>query len=213
VVGSYAGCTLPPSEKRVPIVGLTGAVAAGKSTALEALRRLGAATLSTDAVVHELLATERVRDLLVARWGAEIAPEGEVDRARVAAIVFEDQAELAWLETTLHPLVGERLAAWHNELSGEARLAVVEVPLLFEAGMESEFDATICVVAPEEVRAERARGRGTSGIEGRAQRQLSQEEKAARATYVVENDGTPEELEAQLARLVSELTAERGTPA
>jgi dephospho-CoA kinase len=213
VVGSYAGCTLPPSEKRVPIVGLTGAVAAGKSTALEALRRLGAATLSTDAVVHELLATERVRDLLVARWGAEIAPEGEVDRARVAAIVFEDQAELAWLETTLHPLVGERLAAWHNELSGEARLAVVEVPLLFEAGMESEFDATICVVAPEEVRAERARGRGTSGIEGRAQRQLSQEEKAARATYVVENDGTPEELEAQLARLVSELTAERETPA
>jgi dephospho-CoA kinase len=213
VVGSYAGCTLPPSEKRIPIVGLTGAVAAGKSTALEALRRLGAATLSADAVVHELLATERVRDLLVARWGAEIAPEGEVDRARVAAIVFEDQAELAWLETTLHPLVGERVGAWHNELSGETRLAVVEVPLLFEAGMESEFDATICVVAPEEVRAGRARGRGTSAIEGRAQRQLSQEEKAARATYVVGNEGTPEELEAQLARLVSELTAERETPA
>jgi dephospho-CoA kinase len=197
---------LPP-RKRTPFVGLTGAVAAGKSSALAALERLGAHTLSSDEVVHELLATERVRDLLVGRWGAEIAPDGEVDRARVGAIVFERPEELAWLEDTLHPLVGEYVDAWREELPPGAALAVIEVPLLFEAGMEGMFDATICVVAPDAERAERAAARGTAALGRRTARQLSQEEKSARATYVVRNDDSLESLEADLARLVPELAA------
>lgn len=204
---------MPPPEKLIPFVGLTGAVAAGKSTALDALERLGAATLSSDAIVHELLATERVRDLLVARWGAEVAPDGEIDRARVGAIVFDDPAELAWLEETLHPLVGERIAAWRDSLPPEASLAVVEVPLLFEAGMEGAFDATICIVASGRMRAERAGARGTSAVDRRTGRQLSQEEKAARATHVIENDGTPEQLGAELARLTTRLAAGTGSSA
>lgn len=203
---------MPPPSSRPPFVGLTGAVAAGKSSALEALERLGAATLSSDTIVHELLATERVRDLLVARWGAEVAPEGAVDRDRVGAIVFDEPDELAWLEGILHPLVGERIAAWRESLDAGTPLAVVEIPLLFEAGMESAFDATICVVAADELRAERAGARGTSALEARSGRQLSQEEKAARATHVVRNDGSLESLEAELERLSGELRSRAGRP-
>jgi dephospho-CoA kinase len=198
-----------PQPSPVPIVGLTGAVAAGKSEALAALERHGAATLSTDAVVHELLGTERVRDLLVGRWGAGVAPGGEVDRARVGTIVFERPEELRWLESTLHPLVGERMVEWREGLDGSARLAVVEVPLLFETGMEGLFDATICVVAPDTVRAERAGARGVTDLEGRSARQLSQDEKAARATYVVRNDGDLSELDERIGELVTDLLASR----
>jgi dephospho-CoA kinase len=188
-----------------PFIGLTGAVAAGKSEALAALARLGAATLESDAIVRELLGTERVRDLLVARWGEEVAPDGVVDRERVGAIVFERPDQLAWLEAVLHPLVGERVVAWRDGLTGDPPAAVVEVPLLFETGLEKIFDATISVVAPDEVRAERAAARGTTAFDERVSRQLPQSEKAARATHVVRNDGSIEDLEAELARLLPQI--------
>jgi len=190
-----------------PFIGLTGAIAAGKSEALAALGRLGAATLSSDAVVHELLSSERVRELLVERWGAEVAPGGEVDRARVGAIVFDQPEELAWLESALHSLVGERIAAWRASLPDDVPLAVVEIPLLFETGLESSFDATIAIVADDATRVERAGERGTEALEGRAARQLSQDEKAARATYVVRNDGAVADLEAALEALLAEIAA------
>jgi dephospho-CoA kinase len=192
---------------QVPFVGLTGAIAAGKSEALAALDRLGAATLSSDAVVHELLGTDRVRYLLVERWGPEVAPGGAIDRARVGQLVFGRPDELAWLESTLHPLVGERTAAWRAALPGDTPLAVVEVPLLFETGLDAAFDATICVIAPDALRAERAGARGTSELEARAGRQLSQEEKAERATYVVRNDGDLAELEDELAAVLTDIAA------
>lgn len=186
-------------------IGLTGGIAAGKSEALAALARLGAATISSDAVVHELLGDEGLRDRLVERWGAEVAPGGEVDRDRVSQIVFERPEELTWLEGVLHPLVGRRIADWLPTLPAGTELAVVEVPLLFEAAMEDVFDATVAVVASEDVRADRAADRGHALVEERAARQLSQEEKAARADHVVRNDGSLEELEARLAELLAEL--------
>lgn len=198
------------AARQIPVIGLTGAIAAGKSAALAALERLGAATLSADAVVHDLLGTERVRDLLVGRWGAEVAPEGEVDRARVGAIVFGRQDELAWLESALHPLVSERIVEWVRGLGEGTQLAVVEVPLLFEAEMDDAFDATVAIVAPDELRAERAGARGTSELEARAGRQLPQAEKAARATYVVSNQGDLAELEASLCEIWPELVAAGG---
>ena len=194
------------------LIGLTGAVAAGKSEALAAFERLGAQTLSSDAVVHELLGSERVRDLLVARWGADVAPEGRIDRVRVGAIVFADSDELSWLEQTLHPLVGERIAEWRADLSDATRFAVLEVPLLFETGMEKLFDATVSVVAPAEVRAERAGVRGTGELAAREARQLSQEEKAARSTYVVTNDRSVAELESALAEILADIAASAEEP-
>ncbi len=202
-----------PTAHGKPVIGLTGAIAAGKSAALEALARLGAATHSSDEVVHELLATDRVRDLLVGRWGAEVAPGGTVDRTRVGEIVFGSSEELEWLERTLHPLVGERSAAWLAALPASARAAVLEVPLLFETGMEAGFDFTMCVVAEPEARVERAGARGTADLEARAGRQLSQEEKAARADYVIRNDASLERLQATLEEALEDIEAsmrERG---
>jgi dephospho-CoA kinase len=190
-----------------PFIGLTGSVAAGKSEARAALERLGAATLSSDAVVHELLGTERLRDVLVARWGEEVAPNGVVDRDRVGAIVFERPGELAWLEGVLHPLVGERVVAWRESLPPDVPAAVVEVPLLFETGLDAIFDATVAVVASEESRAERAGARGTASLVERVSRQLPQEEKAARATYVVRNDGSLAELQEELRGVLEQVIA------
>jgi dephospho-CoA kinase len=191
---------------RVPFVGLTGGIAAGKSEALKALERLGAATLSTDAVTHELLTTGEVRDMLIERFGDAVAPNGEIDRAKVAEVVFGDPDEREWLEGVLWPRVGQRVWDWRQEIEGRdpaPRAAVVEVPLLFEAGMESGFDKTIAVVADEPIREERAGGRGHRGVESRTSRQLSQDEKAARADVVVRNEGSIEDLEHELSRVLA----------
>ena len=192
----------------VPFVGLTGGLGAGKSTALSALERLGAATLSTDAVVHELYASDEVRDAVVERWGPEVAPDGVVDRSAVARCAFASDGERAWLEGLIWPRVGERVASFRAAALAAVpppRAAVVVTPLLFEAGLDGMYDATIAVVAEEDVRAERAAARGHHGVDERNARQLTQDEKAARATYVVRNDGTIPELEAQLSDVLGKL--------
>jgi dephospho-CoA kinase len=187
-----------------PFVGLTGGLGAGKSEALRLLEELGAATLSTDAVVHELLATDDVRDEVVARLGPGVLRNGALDRSAIAARVFGDDEARAWLEGVLWPQVGERVAAWRAGV-GEDRVAVVEVPLLFESGMEEVFDRTIAVVADEEVRERRAGARGHASVAGRAGRQLTQAEKADRADFTVRNDGSLEELRQSLSHVLERL--------
>jgi dephospho-CoA kinase len=188
-------------------VGLTGGLGAGKSEALRALGELGAATLSTDDVVHELLASD-LHDEVVKRLGPEVAPDGRIDRSLVARRVFGDDEARAWLEGLLWPRVGERVAAWRAGLAAAApppRAAVVEVPLLFESGMEGVFDHTIAVVAEEATRERRAAARGHAALAARAGRQLSQAEKAQRADFSVRNDGTLEELKDSLSRVLAKL--------
>jgi dephospho-CoA kinase len=194
----------------VPFVGLTGGIGAGKSTALAALERLDAAVLSTDAVVHDLYRSPELRDAVVERWGHEVVRDGEVDRAKVAERAFASEEDREWLEQLLWPRVGERIAAWREEVGAREpppAAAVVEVPLLFEAGMGGVFDATIAVIASEDVRAGRAAGRGHAALDERGARQLSQAEKASRATYSVANDGSEEELERQLSAILAKLLA------
>jgi dephospho-CoA kinase len=195
-------------ENRVPFIGLTGGLGAGKSEALRSLEELGAATLSTDAVVHELLASDELRDALVDRLGDGVAPGGALDRSLIAERVFGDDEARAWLEGALWPRVGARVAAWRatlDEADPRPRAAVVEVPLLFESGMDSTFDATIAVVADESVRAERAAARGHAGVAERAGRQLSQEEKSQRADFTIRNDGTIDELKRSLSRVLAKI--------
>jgi dephospho-CoA kinase len=194
----------------VPFVGLTGGLGAGKSEALSALGDLGAATLSTDAVVHELLGSDELRELVVARLGAEVAADGRLDRSLIAERVFGDDEARKWLEGELWPRVGQRVAEWRQEveaLDPPPPAAVVEVPLLFESGMEAVFDTTIAVVAGEDVRAERAGARGHVSVAEREGRQLSQEEKAQRADFEVRNDGTLDELRETLSRVLARLDA------
>ena len=192
-------------------IGLTGGIGSGKSEALAACRRAGAAVLSSDAVVHDLLGTDEVMDTLVARWGEAVLSGGDIDRAAVAEIVFKNPDELRWLEQTLFPLVGAEMAAWRVELEASdppPRAAVVEVPLLFEAGIEGAFDATIAIVADEEIRVERAGGRDHRAVGERTARQLSQDDKAARADFVIRNDGSIEDLERAIAGLLDRLARE-----
>jgi dephospho-CoA kinase len=183
-------------------IGLTGGIGAGKSEALAAASRLGAATISSDQVAHEVLERSDVRELLVARWGEDVAPGGAVDRTRVAEIVFNRPEELAWLESETHPRVGATVAEWRATLGPETEVAVLEVPLLFEAGMEAGFDETVAVIATDEVRERRLAERGQAGLEGREARQLSQDEKAERADHVIRNDGTLEDLERAVAEML-----------
>jgi dephospho-CoA kinase len=158
--------------------------------------------------VHELYADADVLAAVAERWGPEVAPGGVVDRSAIARHAFAAPDERAWLEQLLWPLVGRRVAEWRaglEEHDPRPRAAIVETPLLFEAGLEAGYDATIAVIADEEVRAARAAGRGHHAVDERSARQLSQEEKAARATYVVTNSGTVDELEAELSAVLDTL--------
>jgi dephospho-CoA kinase len=187
-------------------IGLTGGIAAGKSEALAAFGRLGAATLSSDAVVHELLEGEPLRGELVARWGPDVAPPGApTDRGRIGQVVFADPAELSWLESKIHPAVGAATAAWIAALSSDTEFAVIEVPLLFEGGREEVFDTTVSIVAAEDLRRGRAAARGHALVDAREARQLTQEEKAERADHVVVNDGSVADLEEALSALLAKL--------
>jgi dephospho-CoA kinase len=192
----------------VPVIGLTGGMGAGKSTALAALERLGAAGISSDAIVHELLLQPELIRQIVERFGSEVAPGGVLDRVVLAQCAFGTDADRAWLEGLLWPLVGARAQEWIDEVRASTpppRAAVVEVPLLFESGEIDGYDATIAVIADERIRSERAAARGHGQLDERHARQLPQEEKARMATFVVRNDGSEEDLERELSEVLDKL--------
>jgi dephospho-CoA kinase len=158
--------------------------------------------------VHELYENPEVRDAVRDHFGEDIAPGGVIDRSALATRAFETAEQRRWLEQLLWPRVGAQMVSWREQLeqlSPPPRVAVVEVPLLFESGMESAFDATIAVIADEPIRSERASARNHSALDERSERQLSQKEKSQRATYVVVNDGTIEELEDELSAVLDKL--------
>jgi len=160
--------------------------------------------------VHELYASAEVRDAVVARWGRDVAPGGVVDRSEIAARAFASPEERAWLEGLIWPRVGERMASWRAEEESRdpaPKALVVEAPLLFESGIDRGWDATIAIVADEDVRAARAAARGHTAVDERTARQLSQAEKAARADHVVQNSGTVAELEEALSAVLDTIRA------
>ena len=147
---------------------------------------------------------------VVERFGPGVAVDGVVDRGALAEAAFATDDGRGWLEGLLWPRVGERMWKWRQEmeaLTPAPRAIVVEVPLLFESGMEGGFDATISVIAEESIRARRAGGRGHRALDERSARQLSQQEKAARSTYVVVNDGDTDELERNLSVVLDKMAA------
>ncbi len=158
--------------------------------------------------MHELYSDPEVRDAVVERWGPDMAPSRRVDRAAVATRAFASAEDREWLEQLLWPRVGARMSEWRRSESARDPVPpalVVEVPLLFESGLDAAFDATLVVVADEEVRRRRAGARGHAALDERSARQLTQEEKAARATYTVANSGTIEELEQALSHVLEKL--------
>jgi dephospho-CoA kinase len=185
-------------------VAVTGAIGAGKSAALEAFARHGAATISSDEVVHRLLRGDpNVRRELVERFGPGVIGADGADRAKIAEIVFNDPDQLDWLEELLHPRVVEENLAWRAEQESRAdppALTVTEVPLLYETGADRRFDAVVVITAPDAVR--RARRPRT---DDREQRLLPDEEKVALADYAYVNDGTLEQLDAFVADVIGKL--------
>ena len=192
--------------KRPLAVAITGGLGAGKSTALESFRRHGAATVSSDEIVHHLLKSDpEVKRKLVERFGEEIlGADGNPDRERIAIRVFGDRKELAWLEALLHPLVSREYLGWREQLArlpNPPLVCVTEVPLLYEAGAESRFDMVVAITAPRKLR--EARGAPT---DGREERLLPDHEKAKRADYSYKNVGTPDELDAWVEALMQTLS-------
>jgi dephospho-CoA kinase len=182
-------------------VAITGGIGAGKSEALKAFARHGAATISSDEIVHRLLREDDdVKRAIVGRLGEDVLSDGAIDRRRVAARVFSDRERLDWLEGLLHPRVVREYLSWRERQT--APLTVTEVPLLYETGAERRFDAVVVITAPEDVRRER-RPVG----DDREQRLVPDAEKVALADFAYVNDGTLEELEAFVADVVAKLTA------
>jgi dephospho-CoA kinase len=188
-------------------VAITGGIGAGKSEALEAFRNHGAATVSSDEIVHHLLATDdTVRDALVARLGEGVlGDDGRPDRGRIAEIVFADREALAFLEGLLHPLVAREYLTWREQLAqlpNPPRVCVTEVPLLYEAGGETRFDKVVVITAPPQLREQRRRVRR----DDREQRLLPDREKAKRADFVYVNSGSLDELDEWVGGVMANLT-------
>ena len=191
---------------RSAAVAITGGIGAGKSAALEAFARHGAATISSDEIVHQLLRSDpEIHRELVKRFGAEVIGTDGADRARIGAIVFNDPDQLDWLEELLHPRVVEENLAWRariESLTEPPLLTVTEVPLLYETGAERRFDAVVVITAPEHLRRERR-----PLADDRELRLLPDDEKVALADYTYVNDGTLEELDAFVDDVVAQVTA------
>jgi dephospho-CoA kinase len=191
-------------------VAITGGIAAGKSEALAAFARHGAAVASADDNVHRVYREdEELKDELRSRWGDDvIRADGEVDRAAIGRIVFADRAELAWLEGELHPRVGRLQREWFDELRSRddpPALAVVEVPLLYETGGERRFDKVVVITASPELRESR---RGV--FPDREARLVPEEEKIRRADFAFVNDGTLAALDAFVGDVVERLSSSAG---
>ena len=188
-------------------VAITGGIGAGKSEALRAFARHGAATVSSDEIVHHLLEREDVREAIVARMGnGVLSPDGGVDRGALATVVFNDREALAWLEELLHPLVSLEYLQWRDQLAAlpdAPRVCVTEVPLRYETGGEARFDKVVVVTAPTKLR----RARSEVANDDRESRLLPDSEKMKRADFVYKNVGSIEELDAFVASVMQTLTA------
>jgi dephospho-CoA kinase len=188
-------------------VAITGGIGAGKSEALKAFARNGAATVSSDEIVHHLLRRPDVRDAVVDRVGnGVLAPDGEIDRGALATVVFNDREALAWLEQLLHPLVSAEYLQWREQLAAlpdAPRVSVTEVPLLYETGGDARFDKVVVITAPSKLR----RARSEVATDDREVRLIPDAEKVQRADFTYRNIGSLEELDAFVKSVMAELSA------
>jgi dephospho-CoA kinase len=189
-------------------VAITGGIGAGKSEALRAFARHGAATVSSDEIVHHLLRRDGVKQAVIQRMGNGIvSPDsGEIDRGALAVVVFNDRDALAWLEQLLHPLVAQEYLQWRDqlaELPNAPGVAVTEVPLLYESAGEERFDKVVVITAPSKLR----RGRSPVAVDERELRLIDDREKVERADYAFTNTGSLDELDEFVASVMHDLTS------
>ena len=193
-------------------VGLTGGVASGKSTVSAILRELGAVVVDADLLAREVVApgTDGLAEVVSVFGPGVLGADGALDRPRLGAIVFADEARRRDLERIVHPRVRARGAELEAAAGPEA-VVVHDIPLLVETGQAGAFDAVVVVDVPVELQVERMEGvRGLTADDARARvaAQASREERLAAATHVIDNTGSPEALR---ARVIEVFEALRGT--
>ena len=199
--------TPQPRVPRPIAVAITGGIGAGKSEALYAFQKAGAATVSSDEIVHHLLRTDPdVKEQLVRELGRGIlGADGTIDRRRVADVVFADRSKLDFLEGLLHPLVAREYLVWRQqlaELPDPPEVCVTEVPLLYETGGDQRFDKVVVITAPAKLREQRRRVRR----DDRDRRLLPDRDKVKRADFAYVNTGTLEDLDRWVAGVMADLT-------
>lgn len=198
---------------RKPIIGIAGGIGSGKSAVAKILAELGAGLIDSDAINGQELEQAEVRSTLVQWWGDRIlTPDGRVDRARVAEIVFADAAEKNRLEALMHPRIAVQRRRLIEEFEGDPKIScvVLDAPLLFEVGLDQWCDAIVFVEADEEVRFTRtaaARGWSREEFHRRERMQSPLDFKRARADYVCRNNSDPAALRQQVEALFSQIVA------
>lgn len=198
------------------LVGLTGGIASGKTTFAGALRARGVPVVDADALSRAAVApgTPALAEIVRVFGAGVLAPDGALDRKRVAAIVFADPAARRRLEAVIHPAVRAAMAAETARLAAEGHaLAFYDTPLLYEVGLEALLDSVVVVWAPLHVQRERLvlrDGLTPDEADARLAAQLPLDEKAARADFVVDNVGPPEALAPKAERLLADLRAGLG---
>jgi len=193
------------------LVGLTGGIGSGKSTVSALLAERGALVVDADAIVREVQAPGTpVFDAIVDRFGPSVvAADGSLDRQAVADVVFTDDTALADLNAIVHPAVGAEIARRLEEAAGTDRVVILDVPLLVESGRD-DMSALLVVDVDPEIAVSRVveqRGMREDDVRARIARQASREDRLARATHVIDNSGSREDLEAQVAEVWEQLTA------
>jgi dephospho-CoA kinase len=192
------------------LVGLTGGIGSGKSTVAGLLAERGAVVLDADSFAREAVrAGSPGFDAVVARFGQElVGPDGELDRVALATLVFADEAARHDLESIVHPEVRRSIAERINANAGSDRVVVLESPLLIETGTDRDCDVVVVVAAPPEAQVSRLMSAGMNETDARARMaaQSTLEEKATQADVVLDNEGTIDELEAQMDSLWAEIS-------
>lgn len=200
-------------KKKPLLLGITGGIGCGKSAAGAALESLGVAVLDADHEAHRLMRKGLpVHGLIVEAFGSGmVSADGEIDRAKLAAVVFADRSKLERLNSIVHPAVRQGWREWAKARRAEGRDAAVIIPLLYEVGETEGWDAVICIAASDDIARARLRARGMNDrqIDGRMQAQMPLAEKCRRADYVILNNGTVEELKQNVENTLKEIQNKR----
>ena len=193
------------------VIGLTGGVGSGKSTVAEMLRELGATVVDADEAAHEVYAPGTPGfDAVVAEFGSDFVHDGAIDRQKLGALVFNDEAARRRLNAIVHPLVREWMAARTAEAVERGdEIVIQDVPLLFENGLEDLFSSVLLVYAPEDIQLERlVQGRDVPPERARAiiAAQMPIDEKRRRAHHVVDNSGTFDQTRKQVEEVWAQMS-------
>lgn len=185
---------------------VTGGIASGKTAVCKIFEELGATVVYTDLIVHELLKTDgELSKKIIDEFGPEIVKGGAIERKALASIAFKEPSKLKKLEQLIHPAVLEKID--EKFVSATGNCFVVEIPLLYEIGAEDFYDAIIVVIADETTAKKRFMKAGfdQSEYDLRMKRQLNPKEKATRAHYTIENNGTLDDLRTKVVHLATRL--------